>query len=415
MSELIEKAERAGQAARKLVLMSSEQKNQAIHLIASELMLESDFILTENQKDLTHGKEKGLSSPLLDRLTLTPKRLEEMAQGLIEMMTLPDPIGETLEEWEQPNGLHLKKVRVPLGVIGMIYEARPNVTVDASCLCLKSGNAVLLRGSSSALFSNKAIVAVIHRGLEKSDLPFDAVQLLEDTRRETAVQMFRLNDYLDVLIPRGGANLIQTVVREASVPVLETGVGNCHIFIDASADPDMAISIAVNAKTQRPSVCNAAETLLVHEDWARHHLSALADALQKKGVSIRADNEARHLVPHLTPATEVDWETEYLDLVIALRVVTSLDEAIDHIQTYGTKHSEAIVSENQTNVETFFKKVDAAALYHNASTRFTDGHEFGFGAEIGISTQNLHARGPMGLPALTSTKYLIYGKGQIRT
>jgi glutamate-5-semialdehyde dehydrogenase len=414
MSELIEKAERAGKAAQKLALMTTEQKNKAINLMASELLLESEYILTENQKDLSNGREKGLNAPLLDRLALTQERLEEMAEGLKQIITLPDPIGETLEEWEQPNGLQMKKIRVPLGVIGMIYEARPNVTVDASSLCLKAGNAVLLRGSSSALFSNKAIVEVIHRALEKSDLPADAVLLLEDTRRETAVQMFRLNEYLDVLIPRGGATLIQSVIREASVPVLETGVGNCHLFIDESANPEMALSIAVNAKTQRPSVCNAAETLLVHEEWARHHLSALTDTLQKKGVTIRADDEARQLVPNLTPATEEDWETEYLDLTIALRVVTSLDEAIDHIQTYGTKHSEAIISENQTNVETFFKKVDAAALYHNASTRFTDGQEFGFGAEIGISTQKLHARGPMGLPALTSTKYLIYGNGQIR-
>lgn len=415
MSELIEKAERAKHAAREMALMSTEQKDEAITLIASQLLLESDYILEENQKDLDLGRDIGLTPPLLDRLTLTKERLGDMAQGLKQLVHLPDPVGETLEEWEQPNGLHLKKVRVPLGVIGMIYEARPNVTVDASSLCLKSGNAVLLRGSSSALFSNVALVSVIHRALEKSACPPDAVLLLEDTRRETASQMFRLNTYLDVLIPRGGASLIQSVIREASVPVLETGVGNCHVYIDESANPEMAISITVNAKTQRPSVCNAAETVLVHEAWANDHLSTLIHALQSKGVKLRADEKAREWAPSLTPAKEEDWETEYLDLKMALKIVPSLDDAIDHIQLYGTKHSEAIISENQANVSAFFRKVDAAALYHNASTRFTDGQEFGFGAEIGISTQKLHARGPMGLPALTSTKYLIYGNGQIRS
>ncbi|HET6872528.1 MAG TPA: glutamate-5-semialdehyde dehydrogenase [Sporolactobacillaceae bacterium] len=415
MNELIEKAERVKHAAREMALMSTEQKDEAITLIASQLLLESDYILEENQKDLDRGRDIGLTPPLLDRLTLTKERLDDMAQGLKQLVYLPDPVGETLEEWAQPNGLNLKKVRVPLGVIGMIYEARPNVTVDASSLCLKSGNAVLLRGSSSALFSNKALVSVIHRALEKSACPPDAVLLLEDTRRETASQMFRLNTYLDVLIPRGGASLIQSVIREASVPVLETGVGNCHVYIDASANPEMAISITVNAKTQRPSVCNAAETVLVHEAWANDHLPSLIHALQSKGVKLRADEKARGWDPSLSPATEEDWETEYLDLKMALKVVPSLDDAIDHIQLYGTKHSEAIISENLVNVSAFFRKVDAAALYHNASTRFTDGQEFGFGAEIGISTQKLHARGPMGLPALTSTKYLIYGNGQTRS
>jgi len=296
----------------------------------------------------------------------------------------------------------------------MVYEARPNVTVDASSLCLKTGNAVLLRGSSSAIHSNKAIVSVIHRALEKSEVPIEAVQLLEDTSRETAMKMFKLTEYLDVLIPRGGANLIQTVVNNATVPVLETGVGNCHIFIDESAQKEMAVEIAVNAKTQRPSVCNAAETILVHENWAKEHLDQLVQALKEKNVEIRADEKARQQDESLLSASEEDWGTEFLNLTVALRIVTSVEEAISHIRSYGSKHSEAIITESEENVGAFFKQVDAAALYHNASTRFTDGFEFGFGAEIGISTQKLHARGPMGLEALTSTKYIVRGNGQIK-
>lgn len=414
MSELIQKASRAKEITTQLAVATTEQKNQALHLIASQLVEEAAFILAENVKDLRAGEENGYSESLLDRLKLTEERIVDMAEGLKQVVALPDPVGELLEGWDRPNGLHIEKIRVPLGVIGMIYEARPNVTVDASGLCLKTGNAVLLRGSSSAIHSNKAIVRVIHHALEKSSLPIETVQLLEDTSRETASEMFKLNEYLDVLIPRGGANLIQTVVKNSSVPVLETGAGNCHVFIDETANKEMAISIAVNAKTQRPSVCNAAETILIHENWAKTNFPTLLTSLKEKGVEVRGDENAKQLDASILSATEEDWGTEFLDLVVAIRIVRNIDEAIAHIQTYSTKHSEAIISENLENVEKFFKYVDSAALYHNASTRFTDGFEFGFGAEIGISTQKLHARGPMGLPALTSTKYIIRGTGQIK-
>lgn len=414
MSELIEKARRASEVSVRVGICSTEQKDEALRLIAEQLLEEKEFILSENQKDLEEGAFRGMKDNLLDRLKLTEDRLLDMSEGVRQVAALPDPVGDTLENWNRPNGLHIEKIRVPLGVIGMIYEARPNVTVDASSLCLKTGNAVLLRGSSSAIHSNKALVEVIHRALKKSELPIETVQLLEDTSRETASQMFKLTEYLDVLIPRGGAGLIKTVVENASVPVLETGVGNCHVYIDELVDPQMAIDVAVNAKTQRPSVCNAAETLLVHQNWAKEHLRELLEELLVRGVEIRADEKAREYDPRLSAATEEDWETEFLNFTLALKVVDSLEEAIQHIQRYGSKHSEAILTENDENVNTFFKMVDAAALYHNASTRFTDGFEFGFGAEIGISTQKLHARGPMGLPALTSTKYIIRGNGQIK-
>jgi glutamate-5-semialdehyde dehydrogenase len=414
MTELLEKARLASTLATSLALCTTKQKNDALLLIANQLVEDIPFILQENKKDLEAGKQSGMGDHLLDRLQLTEERIQDMAEGVRQVASLTDPVGEILEAWDRPNGLHIEKVRVPLGVVGMIYEARPNVTVDAASLCLKTGNAVLLRGSSSAIHSNKAIVAVIHRALEKSECPQEAVQLLEDTSRETASQMFKLTEYLDVLIPRGGANLIQSVVNNASVPVLETGVGNCHIYIDESANHKMAIDIAVNAKTQRPSVCNAAETILVHQKWADQHLQDLIKALREKKVEIRADEKARQIDKDLLPATEEDWETEFSNLTVALRVVSQVNDAISHIASYGSKHSEAIISESAENVEAFFNKVDAAALYHNASTRFTDGFEFGFGAEIGISTQKLHARGPMGLPALTSTKYIVRGTGQIR-
>ncbi|WP_066059498.1 glutamate-5-semialdehyde dehydrogenase [Robertmurraya korlensis] len=414
MTELLNKARLASTLATSIALCTTKQKNDALLLIANQLLEDIPFILQENKKDIEAGKQSGMGDNLLDRLKLTEDRIQDMSEGVRQVATLPDPVGEILEGWDRPNGLHIEKVRVPLGVVGMIYEARPNVTVDAASLCLKTGNAVLLRGSSSAIHSNKAIVTVIHRALDKSECPTEAVQLLEDTSRETASQMFKLTEYLDVLIPRGGANLIQSVVNNASVPVLETGVGNCHIYIDESADYKMAIDIAINAKTQRPSVCNAAETILVHQKWADQHLKDLINALQQKKVEIRADEKARQFDKDLLPATVEDWETEFLTLTVALRVVSDVDEAISHIASYGSKHSEAIISESAENVETFFNRVDAAALYHNASTRFTDGFEFGFGAEIGISTQKLHARGPMGLPALTSTKYIVRGTGQIR-
>lgn len=412
--ELIHKAKQAKIAASLLAKMTTEQKNEALQLISVELMANQQFILNENNKDLAAGKNAGMTDSLLDRLKLDEARLQDMADALIQLTELEDPIGEILEEWDRPNGLDISMMRVPLGVIGMIYEARPNVTVDASSLCLKTGNAVLLRGSSTAIHSNKALVQVIHQALEKSDLPLESVQLLEDTSRETAAEMFKLNEYLDVLIPRGGAKLIQTVVKNATVPVLETGAGNCHIYIDETADPEMAINIAINAKTQRPSVCNSCESILVQKNWALQYLPELLEALQEKGVHIHGDDTVQKQGSHIVPAVESDWGTEYLGLEIAIKTVETVDEAIAHINRYGTSHSEAIISSELTNVEKFFMEVDAAAVYHNASTRFTDGFEFGFGAEIGISTQKLHARGPMGLKALTSSKYVIKGNGQIK-
>ncbi|MDQ0163045.1 glutamate-5-semialdehyde dehydrogenase [Bacillus alveayuensis] len=414
MSELLMKAKKAKEAASKLVAKTTKEKNEALKAISAQLREESAYIMKENEKDLQYGHEKGYHDSLLDRLMLNEERIDAMADALLDLAELKDPVGEAVETIERPNGLFIEKVRVPLGVVGMIYEARPNVTVDASALCLKTGNAVLLRGSTSALHSNKAIVNVIHRALNKVGFPLEAVQLLEDTSRETAAKMFKLNEYLDVLIPRGGQKLIQTVVENATVPVLETGAGNCHVFIDETAKKEMAIDIVINAKTQRPSVCNAIETVLIHKNWANNHLRDFIESLQKLHVELRVDEEIYRQFPNLTLATEEDWKTEYLDYILAVKLVEDVEEAIAHINQYGSHHSEAIISETKEHVETFFQLVDSAALYHNASTRFTDGFEFGFGAEIGISTQKLHARGPMGLPALTSTKYVIRGNGQIR-
>ncbi|KAB2330773.1 glutamate-5-semialdehyde dehydrogenase [Cytobacillus depressus] len=413
-SELIQKAQKAKIAASLLAKTTTEQKNKALENMAEQLIIEQAFILAENEKDIIAGKENGMTAALLDRLQLNEPRLRDMAAALIQLTKLEDPIGELLEEWDRPNGLMISQIRVPLGVIGMIYEARPNVTVDASSLCLKTGNAVLLRGSSTAIHSNKAIVKVIQHALELSGLPIESVQLIEDTSRKTASEMFKLNQYLDVLIPRGGAKLIQSVVQNATVPVLETGAGNCHVYIDETADLKMAIDIAMNAKTQRPSVCNACETILVHRKWASKHLIDLCTALREKEVRIHGDETLQQVGVDVIPASEEDWGTEYLELELALKVVDNVEDAITHINRYGTKHSEAIISSTIENVEQFFIEIDAAAVYHNASTRFTDGFEFGFGAEIGISTQKLHARGPMGLKALTSTKYIIQGNGQIK-
>jgi glutamate-5-semialdehyde dehydrogenase len=412
MSELLTKAQRLKKAAKTLAIRSANEKNEALAMVADALIKQKEWILQENEKDVVIGKEHGLSPALIDRLQLTAKRIMQIVDGVRQVISLPDPIGETVEEWTRPNGLRIQNVRVPLGVIGMVYEARPNVTVDAASLCLKAGNAVLLRGSSSALHSNKALVHVMQQALTHSPIPADAVQLLEDTSHETANQMFRLNEYLDVLIPRGGASLIQSVIQNATVPVLETGVGNCHIFIDESAQKQMAIDIVLNAKIQRPSVCNAVETVLIHENWA--HVQELLETLHSKGVELRGDNTLSSLYSFVLQANEMDWSTEYLAPILAVKLVKDVKEAIHHIDQFGTKHSEAIVSENQENVQLFFQSIDAAVLYHNASTRFTDGEQFGYGAEIGISTQKLHARGPMGLRAITTTKTLVYGTGQIR-
>lgn len=414
MSELYIKAEKAKKASQTLGIQSTDMKNKALHMVAEQLLQQTDNLLTENAKDIAKGKEAGISQALLDRLLLTEKRINEMAEGLKQIIELPDPVGEMIESWERPNGLTIQKVRVPLGLIGMIYEARPNVTIDAAGLALKTGNAIILRGSASAIHSNKALVKVIQDALAQTEISVDAVQLIEDPNRHTVEAMLKLNEYLDVVIPRGGASFIQYVVKNATVPVLETGAGNCHVYVDCQADVEMAKQITVNAKTQRPSVCNAAETLLVHHKWAVNHLPELLKALNEKQVECRGCERTLSIVPHIKKATEQDWETEYLDYVLAVKIVDDLDEAIQHINHYGTKHSEVIVSNNRENAEKFMQRVDAAVVYHNASSRFTDGYEFGFGAEIGISTQKLHARGPMGLPALTSYKYIIYGNGQIR-
>jgi glutamate-5-semialdehyde dehydrogenase len=413
MSELIEKASKLRKAAKQMGILSAEAKNTALLVMAEHLLTRKEWIITENAKDIEAGKEKGFTESLLDRLLLTEARIEQIVAGVRQLIDLEDPIGETIEAWERPNGLQIETIRVPLGVIGMVYEARPNVTVDAGSLCLKAGNAVLLRGSSSAIHSNKALVHVMHEALAKTSIPVDAVQLLEDTSRETASEMFKLNQYLDVLIPRGGAGLIQTVIQNATVPVLETGVGNCHVFIDETAKENMAIDIAINAKLHRPSVCNAAETVLIHKNWP--FADELLGSLHDRGVELRGDTELTSTYSFVKPATEEDWSSEFLAPILAVKLVGDVKEAIDHIDHYGTKHSEAIISENPDNVRLFFQTIDAAVLYHNASTRFTDGEQFGYGAEIGISTQKLHARGPMGLRALTTTKAIVRGTGQIRS
>lgn len=413
--ELIEKAKQAKAASSLLSIASEEDKNNALKAIAEELITNKEYILEKNKLDLQNGEKNGLSRALLDRLTLTEERIESIAQGLEEVIQLDDPIGETMDSWERPNGLQIESVRVPIGVVGMIYEARPNVTVDAAGLCLKTGNAVILRGSSSAIESNKALVMVIHQALKKTAISPDSIQLLEDTSRDTAAKLFKLNDYIDVLIPRGGSNLIKTVVSNATIPVLETGAGNCHVYIDESAKKEMAIDIAVNAKVQRPSVCNAIETLLVHKQWAENHLVDLLKEMEAHNVELIGDEYVVSQYDGVKQATEEDWETEYLDLVLAVKTVENVEEAVQHINQYGTQHSEAIVTEDDSSVKRFFQSVDASSLYHNASTRFTDGFEFGFGAEIGISTQKLHARGPMGLKALTTNKYIIKGTGHIRS
>lgn len=414
MFDLIEVAKQAKETCLTLSSATTEEKNTALQLIAKELIEQQEFIITENKQDIEASVNKGVTESIIDRLRLDKKRIEEMSHALEQIVILEDPIGTILEDWERPNGLQIKKVSVPIGVIGIIYEARPNVTVDAASLCIKTGNAVLLRGSSSAIHSNKALVSVIQSALKKSDLPIHAVQLVEDTSRDTAEKMFRLNDYLDVLIPRGSKKLIDTVINKSSVPVLETGAGNCHLFIDETADPKMSVQIAINGKTQRPSVCNALETILVHENWFKEHGDLLINALYDHDVEMRVDAKVIETRLELPLATEEDWETEFLDKIVAIKTVTSVDEAIEHINRYSTKHSESIITENSNHVVQFMNQIDAACVYHNASTRFTDGFEFGFGAEIGISTQKLHARGPMGLKALTSTKYTLYGNGQIK-
>lgn len=414
MSEVKKLGKAAKQASYSMIGKTSEEKNDALIKIAEQLLIDQSDILFENQKDIDQGKQAGLSDSILDRILLNEKRINDMADAIRLLASMNDPVGETLETIHKENGLLIVKKRVPIGVIGMIYEARPNVTIDAATLSLKTGNAVILRGSSSAKYSNQALVESIHRALKNTSIPVDAVQLIEDTSRETAKELFTLNQYLDVLIPRGGKNLIDIVVRESTVPVLETGAGNCHIYIDESADPNMAERVVLNGKTQRPSVCNAIETLLIHDEWFEVHGKALLNMLDENHVEIYGDQTVSHAFPLAKQATEEDWYTEYSGLSISVKVVSTVQEAIGHINHYGTKHSEAIITSLEQHADMFLTNVDAAAVYHNASTRFTDGFEFGYGAEIGISTQKLHARGPMGLAALTSSKYFIYGQGQIR-
>ena len=414
MSELIIKGQKAKEASYELSNASTNAKNDALLFMAEELINEKVSILKANEIDVENAKANGMSEAMLDRLSLNEDRINGMADGLKELIGLQDPIGEVISMWQRPNGLQIGQKRVPFGVIGIIYEARPNVTCDAAGLCLKSGNTVILRGGSDAINSNKEIVRVLIKGLEKAGLPKECVQLIEDTSRQVATDMMKLNEYIDVLIPRGGAGLIQSVVKNSTVPVIETGTGNCHIYVDESADFNMAKNIAVNAKASRPSVCNAAEKLLINENIAEEFLPIAVKELREAGVVLRGDEKAQAIIDDIEKANDEDWGKEYLDYVMAVKIVKDVDEAINHINKYGTGHSEAIITESYKNSQKFLQKVDAAAVYVNASTRFTDGSEFGFGAEIGISTQKLHARGPMGLKELTTIKYVIYGNGQIR-
>lgn len=416
--QLEELGKNAKEAESILRVLDTNKKNAVLRLAAENLKKDSKIILAANEKDMENGRKKGMSEGLLDRLLLTEERIDQIAEGFYQVAALDDPIGEVLSMKKRPNGLMIGQKRVPLGVVGMIYEARPNVTADAFALCFKTGNVVILKGGSDALYSNIAIVTSLQNTLEQENVPKTAVQLIEDTSHETAEKFMKMNQYVNVLIPRGGAGLIQTVVNHATVPVIETGTGNCHIFVDETADFDMAVNIIINAKTQRISVCNACESLVIHQNIVKEFMPLLAEKLKEKNVEIRGDETILAAIKEskakAVSATEEDWGTEYGDYIISAKTVSGIDEAIAHINKYNTGHSEAIVTNNYTNAEKFLNEIDAAAVYVNASTRFTDGFEFGFGAEIGISTQKLHARGPMGLEALTSTKYIIYGNGQVR-
>ncbi len=414
-SEVVRKAREAKRAARRLAVASTNVKNEALAQIAQALEANEDAILAANGSDVERARASGVNEARLDRLTLTRERLRSIAASVREVIDLDDPVGRALRSWRQPNGLEIAQVRVPLGVVGIIYEARPNVTVDAAALCLKAGNAALLRGSSDAIESNKAIAAVLQKAIASAGLPEASVQLIENTERSAAQEMMTLNGLIDVLIPRGGAGLIQAVVSNATVPVIETGVGNCHVYVRADADLDKAEQIVINAKTKRPSVCCAMETLLVDLDVAEAFLPRIGKALKEAGVEIRGCERTQGYIQGIEPASDDDWREEYLDLILAVKVVDGIDEAIDHIEEYGSHHSDAIVTESYSAARRFVNEVDSAAVYVNASTYFTDGNQFGFGAEIGISTQKLHARGPMGLSELTSTKYIVYGDGHIRS
>lgn len=397
-----------------LQALSTQQKNQALAVVAEALKNNKEKLLQANAIDIQNGEANGMHPGLIDRLRLTDARIDAMADGLLQIVELPDPIGECMESFERPNGLFIEKKRVPLGVIGIIYESRPNVTADAFGLCFKTGNAVILKGGSDAIHSNMAITEVIREGLQKAGVTEDAIQLITDTDRQVTAQFMKMKEYVDVLIPRGGAGLIRAVVENSTIPVIETGTGNCHIYVDKDADVEMAISIILNAKTQRIGVCNACESLVVHKDIRESLLPALKKALDEKKVEVRADERVREVIDGCLEATEADYATEYLDYIISMKTVDCVEEAIAHINKYNTKHSECIITNSAQSAEQFLNGVDAACVYVNASTRFTDGFEFGFGAEIGISTQKLHARGPMGLKELTSYKYEVHGTGQIR-
>ncbi len=413
MTDILEMGKKAKKAARQLAAVSTEDKNRALFSMAESLRREKDAILEANRKDTEAAKAKGTAESLIDRLRLSEERIEAMARDMEKVAALSDPVGEVLETIERPNGLSIKQVRVPMGVIAIIYESRPNVTADAASLCIKTANAVILKGGSDALLSNTAIARALQKGLAAAGLPEDGIQLVETADRAAALELMRLRGYVDLLIPRGGAALIRNTVENATVPVIETGTGNCHIYVDRAADLTMAKNIIVNAKAQRPGVCNAAETLLVHEEIAEKFLPMAAEALRAAGVELRGCEKTQAIIDCIK-ATEEDYATEFLDYILAVRVVPSMEEALTHIAAYSTLHSEAIVSEDAAAQKCFLEHVDAAAVYVNASTRFTDGGEFGFGAEIGISTQKLHARGPMGLRELTTYRYQITGNGQIR-
>ncbi|WP_255348086.1 glutamate-5-semialdehyde dehydrogenase [Robinsoniella sp. KNHs210] len=414
MQTLQEIGQKAQKAKPSLQTLETLKKNAALEAVANALLEESDTILKENEKDIEAARANQMKEGLVDRLLLTRARIEGMAEGLTQLVTLEDPIGEVLSMKKRPNGLMIGQKRVPLGVVGIIYESRPNVTADAFGLCFKTGNAVILKGGSDAIHSTKAIVSVIQNALADLNITRDAIQLIEDSNRETTTAFMKLNQYVDVLIPRGGAGLIQAVVNNSTIPVIETGTGNCHVYVDETADLDMAIDIIFNAKTQRIGVCNACESIVVHKNVINNLLPALKERLDEKNVELRGDQPAIDAVSGILPAVEEDWGSEYLDYILSIKTVTSIEEAISHINRYNTGHSEAIITNDYSHSQKFLEEIDAAAVYVNASTRFTDGFEFGFGAEIGISTQKLHARGPMGLLALTTTKYIIYGNGQIR-
>lgn len=406
---------RAKNAEPEIASASTVLKNNALSAISKALTENVDFIIAENAKDLQKAKENGMSEAMQDRLKLDEKRIAGMAKGVDEIIALNDPVGQITEGFTRPNGLRISKTRVPLGVIGIIFESRPNVTVDAAALCLKAGNAVILKGGKEAINSNKCLGQIMRKAIEEAGLPADVIQVVENTSRETTNELMKLNKYIDVLIPRGSAGLIQAIVNNATVPVIETGTGNCHVYVDDSADLESAVDIVDNGKTQRPSVCNAVESLLVHKDCAEKFLPMIAERFKSHNVKIYGcDRTAEILGDGIEKATDAEYATEFLDYIISVKVVDSIDEAIAHIRKFGTHHSECIVTKSLENAEKFQKQVDAAAVYVNASTRFTDGGEFGFGAEIGISTQKLHARGPMGLTELTTIKYLINGNGQIR-